>query len=141
MRHLGFARAADVLERNAVCLFGTDEFSRAVVLQLKHVVPVEVGHAQIQRAVAQVVGGVHQGRPHLLGHLVGHRQRNRGAECSQSLGRGIVEGARDGIFGKVPEVLAEAVAIMEGAGSVEYARTYAEELSQNASGPSCGWPW
>ncbi len=31
-----------------------------------------------------------------------------------------------------PEVLAEAVAIMEGAGSVEYARTYAEELSQNA---------
>lgn len=31
-----------------------------------------------------------------------------------------------------PEVLAEAVAIMKGAGSVEYARTYAEELSQNA---------
>lgn len=31
-----------------------------------------------------------------------------------------------------PEVLAEAMAIMEGAGSVEYARTYAEELSQNA---------
>ncbi len=31
-----------------------------------------------------------------------------------------------------PEVLAEAVAIMEEAGSVEYARTYAEELSQNA---------
>lgn len=31
-----------------------------------------------------------------------------------------------------PEVLAEAVAIMEEAGSVDYARAYAEELSQNA---------
>ena len=31
-----------------------------------------------------------------------------------------------------PEVLAEAVAIMEEAGSVDYARTYAENLSQNA---------
>lgn len=29
-RHLGFARAADVLEGHAVCLFGTDEFSRSV---------------------------------------------------------------------------------------------------------------
>ncbi|WP_302962188.1 polyprenyl synthetase family protein [uncultured Adlercreutzia sp.] len=31
-----------------------------------------------------------------------------------------------------PEVLAEAVAIMEEAGSIEYARAYAEDLSQNA---------
>lgn len=31
-----------------------------------------------------------------------------------------------------PEVLAEAVAIMEEAGSIDYARSYAEELSQNA---------
>ncbi len=31
-----------------------------------------------------------------------------------------------------PEVLAEAVALMEEAGSIDYARTYAEELSQNA---------
>ena len=30
------------------------------LLQLKHVVPMEVGHAQIQRAVAQIVGGVYQ---------------------------------------------------------------------------------
>lgn len=33
---------------------------------------------------------------------------------------------------KDPEVLAEAVAIMEEAGSIEYARAYAEQLSQNA---------
>ncbi len=33
-----------------------------------------------------------------------------------------------------PEVLAEAVAIMEEAGSIEYARAYAEDLSQNAKG-------
>ncbi|WP_304596493.1 polyprenyl synthetase family protein [Adlercreutzia caecimuris] len=33
-----------------------------------------------------------------------------------------------------PEALAEAVAIMEEAGSIEYARAYAEDLSQNAKG-------
>ncbi len=33
-----------------------------------------------------------------------------------------------------PEVLAEAVAIMEEAGSIEYARAYAEDLRQNAKG-------
>ena len=37
MRHLGFARAADVLERNAVCLFGTDEFSRSVASRMSNV--------------------------------------------------------------------------------------------------------
>lgn len=37
MRHLGFCRAADVLERNAVCLFGTDEFSRAVASRMSNV--------------------------------------------------------------------------------------------------------
>ena len=37
VRHLGFARAADVLERNAVCLFGTDEFSRAVASRMSNV--------------------------------------------------------------------------------------------------------
>lgn len=35
-RHLGFARAADVLERNAVCLFGTDEFSRSVASRMSN---------------------------------------------------------------------------------------------------------
>ena len=37
VRHLGFARAADVLERNAVCLFGTDEFSRSVASRMSNV--------------------------------------------------------------------------------------------------------
>lgn len=37
VRHSGFARAADVLERNAVCLFGTDEFSRAVASRMSNV--------------------------------------------------------------------------------------------------------
>ena len=36
VRHLGFARAADVLERNAVCLFGTDEFSRSVASRMSN---------------------------------------------------------------------------------------------------------
>lgn len=36
-RHLGFARASDVLERNAVCLFGTDEFSREVASRMSNV--------------------------------------------------------------------------------------------------------
>lgn len=33
---LGFARAADVLERNAMCLFGTDEFSRSVASRMSN---------------------------------------------------------------------------------------------------------
>lgn len=35
-RHLGFARAADVLESHAVCLFGTDEFSRSVASRMSN---------------------------------------------------------------------------------------------------------
>lgn len=33
---MGFARAADVLERNAMCLFGTDEFSRSVASRMSN---------------------------------------------------------------------------------------------------------
>ena len=34
--NLGFARAADVLERNALCLFGTDEFTRGVASRMSN---------------------------------------------------------------------------------------------------------
>lgn len=34
--HLGFARAADVLERNALCLFGTHEFTRSVASRMSN---------------------------------------------------------------------------------------------------------
>lgn len=34
--HLGFARAADVLERNALCLFGTTEFTRSVASRMSN---------------------------------------------------------------------------------------------------------
>lgn len=34
--HLGFARAADVLERNALCLFGTKEFTRSVASRMSN---------------------------------------------------------------------------------------------------------
>ncbi|WP_080802164.1 peptidoglycan-binding domain-containing protein [Arabiibacter massiliensis] len=34
--HLGFARAADVLERNALCLFGTNEFTRSVASRMSN---------------------------------------------------------------------------------------------------------
>lgn len=34
--NMGFARAADVLERNAMCLFGTDEFSRSVASRMSN---------------------------------------------------------------------------------------------------------
>ena len=33
---LGFARAADVLERNAICLFGTDDFTRGVASRMSN---------------------------------------------------------------------------------------------------------
>lgn len=34
--HLGFARAADVLEHNALCLFGTDSFTRSVASRMSN---------------------------------------------------------------------------------------------------------
>lgn len=34
--HLGFARAADVLEHNALCLFGTDDFTRSVASRMSN---------------------------------------------------------------------------------------------------------
>lgn len=34
--HLGFARAAGVLERNALCLFGTEEFARSVASRMSN---------------------------------------------------------------------------------------------------------
>ena len=34
--NLGFARAADVLERNALCLFGTDDFTRGVASRMSN---------------------------------------------------------------------------------------------------------
>lgn len=34
--HLGFARAADVLENNALCLFGTDSFTRSVASRMSN---------------------------------------------------------------------------------------------------------
>ena len=33
---LGFARAADVLEKNAVCLFGTDDFTRSIASRMSN---------------------------------------------------------------------------------------------------------
>lgn len=35
-RPVGFARAADVLEQNALCLFGTDEFTRSVASRMSN---------------------------------------------------------------------------------------------------------
>ena len=61
------------------------------VLQLQHVVAVEVRHAQVQGAVAQRQRGVDERRPHLLGHLVGERQARAAAERLHGLGRGIAE--------------------------------------------------
>ncbi len=36
MQHLGFARAADVLERHTLCLYGTDEFTRSVASRMSN---------------------------------------------------------------------------------------------------------
>lgn len=35
--HMGFARAADVLESNALCLFGTNDFTRSVAARMSNV--------------------------------------------------------------------------------------------------------
>lgn len=36
VKHMGFARAADVLERHALCLFGTDAFTRSVAARMSN---------------------------------------------------------------------------------------------------------
>ena len=46
--HFGFARAADVLERNALCLFGTDEFTRSVASRMSNL-------AQATNPVSRIV--------------------------------------------------------------------------------------
>ena len=58
--------------------------------------------------------------------VVVHALQNAGAAARARLVEILSSKERD------PEVLAEAVAIMEEAGSVDYARAYAENLSQNA---------
>ena len=58
--------------------------------------------------------------------MVVHALQNAGAAARARLVEILSSKERD------PEVLAEAVAIMEEAGSVDYARAYAENLSQNA---------
>ncbi len=60
--------------------------------------------------------------------VVVHALQNAGAAARARLVEILSSKERD------PEVLAEAVAIMEEAGSIEYARAYAEDLSQNAKG-------
>ena len=46
--HLGFARASDVLERHALCLFGTDEFTRSVASRMSNL-------AQATNPVSKIV--------------------------------------------------------------------------------------
>ena len=106
------------------------------LLQLKHVVPMEVGHAQIQRAVAQVVGGVHQGRPHLLGHLFARRERRGGEELGQSGGGSVIENAGDGVLGKMPDAGQARLHVLDGgAGVVSLDRFHVTSTCSRTSRP------
>ena len=57
------------------------------LLQLLHVMAVEVGHAQVQRAVAQAKRRIHQGSPGFLVHLVAALELRLGTEGGDGLRR------------------------------------------------------
>ena len=73
------------------------------LLQFQHVVPVEIGHAQIQRPVAQAKRGVHQRRPHLFVHAVGRRHPLRLAERAHRPCRDVAVHAVDALLRKEAE--------------------------------------
>ncbi len=49
---LGFARAADILEANALCLFGTDEFTRSVASRMSNLAQATIPTSRIVSADA-----------------------------------------------------------------------------------------
>ena len=69
-------------------------------MELRDVVAVEIRHAQVQRAVAQMVGRVDERRPGLAVDLVGVGQSLLLAERAHGSDRRVVEHAGHGVFGK-----------------------------------------
>ena len=65
--HLGFARAADVLERNTLCLFGTHEFTRSVASRMSNLALATNPASKIVSADSLLVA---PGQSMLLVHLV-----------------------------------------------------------------------
>lgn len=65
--HLGFARAADVLEHNALCLFGTDEFTRSVASRMSNLALATSPASKIVSADSLLVAPDHD---MLLVHIV-----------------------------------------------------------------------
>ncbi len=106
------------------------------VLELQHIMTVEVGHTQIQRAVAQVERGIHQGRPYLLGYLLGDGQGRAGAEIGQGPGGGVVEDARHGIFRKIPDADEALLHVLDGGtGIVAFDRLHITSTCSRTSRP------
>lgn len=65
--HLGFARAADVLEHNALCLFGTDDFTRSVASRMSNLALATSPASKIVSADSLLVA---PGQDMLLVHIV-----------------------------------------------------------------------
>lgn len=65
--HLGFARAADVLENNALCLFGTQEFTRSVASRMSNLALATNPASKIMSADSLLVA---PGESMLLVHIV-----------------------------------------------------------------------
>ena len=101
--HVRLERAQGVLGVGAEDAVGAaaGESQRAErVLELRDVVAVEIRHAQVQRAVAQMVGRVDERRPGLAVDLVGVGQSLLLAERAHGSDRRVVEHAGHGVFGK-----------------------------------------
>lgn len=67
IQNMGFARAADVLERNALCLFGTDEFTRSVAARMSNLALATNPASKIVSAESLLVA---PGSDMLLVHIV-----------------------------------------------------------------------
>ncbi len=65
--HLGFARAADVLEDHALCLFGTEEFTRSVASRMSNLALATNPHSKIMSADSLLVA---PGDDMLMIHIV-----------------------------------------------------------------------
>ena len=65
--HMGFARAADVLEQNALCLFGTNEFTRSVAARISNLALATSPTSKILSADSLLVA---PGEEMLLVHIV-----------------------------------------------------------------------
>ena len=106
------------------------------LLQLLHVMTVEMGHAQVQRAVAQAKRCVHQGSPRFLVHLFAALELRLGAESGNCLRRFRPEQAVDASLVQKPDTGETVLHVLDGSsGIVEFNGFHCTHLLQSVHEP------